>query len=92
VGNVIGVSTANPHIQGTASITYKYDALNRRTHIDALNGTTTTSYDLSGNITQVEDANHHVTQYQYQAANRTLTSTDALVLGGINKPRIDRYR
>jgi YD repeat-containing protein len=36
---------------------------------------TTTTYDLSGNIKQTEDALHHITKYDYAPLDRQLTVT-----------------
>ena len=78
--NLTSMSTSNLNIAGTASISYGYDALNRRNKVtDALNGVMQTTYDLSGNITQTEDALHRKTNYGYDASNRQLTvTTDGL--------------
>lgn len=67
---------------------HEYDALNRRTATirnykpymtpdSETNVRTGFAYDLAGNLTAVTDPNTNVTQYDYDAANRLITITDA---------------
>jgi len=56
-----------------------YDNLDRITQIlNAINGTTSFSYDANGNLLSVTDANGNQTSYLYDSRNRVTSRTDGL--------------
>jgi len=76
-----GISSAMGYDHHTTT-SYGYDALNRRTSVtEGFGGspsrTTATLYDAAGNVTQITDANTHVTQFLYDALNRKTVTIDA---------------
>jgi RHS repeat-associated protein len=76
-----GISPTTTYDHHTTT-SYGYDALNRRTSVtEGFGGspsrTTATLYDAAGNVTQITDANTHVTQFLYDALNRKTVTIDA---------------
>ena len=70
LGNCLGCTAAN------YTTSYTYDAEGHLlTETDPLGNVTKHGYDLAGNETSVEDANHHVTSYEYDNANRLVRIT-----------------
>lgn len=56
-----------------------FDALSRlQQDIGAYNQTVSYQYDANGNLTQINDANSHVTHQAYDSLNRLVQSTDAM--------------
>jgi YD repeat-containing protein len=55
-----------------------YDKLNRQTKIIDANSLTTqiNTYDGFGNITQIEDFGHNITQYEYDKLDRLTKTID----------------
>jgi len=71
----VGTSTTNRN--GVVSWHWA-DGLDRMVkQVDGLGGATVRTYDPNGNLVSIEDANHHVTAYAYDAANRLVAETYA---------------
>jgi RHS repeat-associated protein len=81
-GMLLTEEEPNPNglvLDGSVSIGYGYDSLDRLTTDTDGNGNTTTyGYDAVGNVSTVQDANGNTTSFAYDSRNRLTTITDPL--------------